>query len=78
MPSGGRFERELRKRGVLLLDPSRVLLECEQCGQRWSPNLLSGGRMPKGYWHCPNGCNLPDIQGGRPSRIPTGPNPQGQ
>jgi hypothetical protein len=23
----------------------------------WTPNLLPGGRLPRGYWQCPNGCN---------------------
>jgi len=51
--------RELAKAGVAwdgnLL---RIPFVCPQCGKAWSPNVLSGGRMPKGYWHCPNKCNL--------------------
>jgi len=30
---------------------------CKKCGQEWSPNLLSGGKLPKGWWKCPRGCN---------------------
>ncbi len=33
------------------------VLQCAQCGQIWSPLLRSGGKMPRGYWRCPNGCN---------------------
>lgn len=30
---------------------------CQQCGQVWSPNSPAGGRLPRGWWKCPNGCN---------------------
>jgi hypothetical protein len=33
---------------------------CRECGKGWSPNLLSGGRRPRGWWRCPNGCNAPE------------------
>ncbi len=32
-------------------------LRCKKCGAVWSPNLKEGGRLPKRYWQCPNGCN---------------------
>lgn len=48
----------LTKVDVELMDFSRVLLRCKKCGQHWSPNLLSGGRLPRGYWQCPNACNV--------------------
>jgi len=51
------IKRTLRKNNVELIDKYRTLLQCKQCGIIWSPNLLSGGRLPKGYWKCPNGCN---------------------
>ncbi len=61
MPKVGRplrfTERELAKFGVEITDSHRVWLRCTNCGQGWSPNLLSGGRMPRGYWKCPNECN---------------------
>jgi len=47
---------ELEKVGVKILDKGQVTLECEKCGQVWSPNLLRGGRLPRNYWKCPNGC----------------------
>ncbi len=50
-------EAELKKAGVKILSASNVQLKCEACGSWWSPNLLSGGRLPRGYWKCPNGCN---------------------
>ena len=39
--------------------PGRVYLRCKTCGQEWSPNLIEGGRLPSGWWHCPKGCNWP-------------------
>ena len=31
--------------------------QCKVCGEQWSPMLRSGGRLPKRWWACPNGCN---------------------
>jgi len=50
-------ERELKKVGIEFEDSHSVHLKCKKCGQRWSPNLQEGGRLPRGYWKCPNGCN---------------------
>lgn len=50
-------ESQLRQAGVEILDITGVHLSCMNCGHCWSPNLLSGGRLPRGYWKCPNGCN---------------------
>ncbi len=48
---------ELNKVGVHLIDQRNVRLECKTCGGKWSPNLQEGGRLPKDWWKCPNGCN---------------------
>jgi DNA-directed RNA polymerase subunit RPC12/RpoP len=50
-----RFERELHRKGIELL--GHTLYRCKACGQRFSPNLLPGGRLPRNSWKCPNGCN---------------------
>jgi hypothetical protein len=50
---------ELGKAGVTLVSEEPLFLQCDQCGQQWSPDLGRGGRLPRGYWHCPNGCNVP-------------------
>ena len=34
-----------------------LILHCGFCGQGWSPMLLEGGRLRRGYWKCPNGCH---------------------
>ena len=49
--------KQLKKVGVTLLDADRALMRCDVCSQEWSPNIQSGGRLPKRYWHCPHGCN---------------------
>lgn len=48
---------ELAKFRVEILDKKNLQLRCLNCGQVWSPLLLAGGRLPKGYWKCPTwGC----------------------
>ena len=53
-----RWVRYLHRHGVELLDYIRMRLSCMSCKQACSPNLGSGGRLPRGYWKCPNDCNI--------------------
>ena len=58
----------LAKRGVERIDDSsRIILCCKTCGQRWSPDLLPGGRLSDRFWQCPNDCNelLSGLEEGR-------------
>jgi hypothetical protein len=49
---------ELKKVGVELLGgPVDIILRCSSCGAKWSPELVGGRNLPRGYWHCPVGCN---------------------
>ena len=50
-------ESQMDKVGIIVLDKDKILLQCKKCNQKWTPNLLSGGRLPKNYWHCIDGCN---------------------
>jgi hypothetical protein len=50
------FERELRRHGLRLVSADPLQLACEQCGAKWSPNALPGGRLPRHWWKCYNGC----------------------
>lgn len=45
--------------GVELLDERGLQLRYCNCSQIWSPDILPGGRLPRGYWKCPRGlgCN---------------------
>ena len=52
-----RGERRLRVVGVELVDAHNGTFACLACGQHWSPCILPGGRLPRGYYRCPNGCN---------------------
>jgi hypothetical protein len=47
----------LKHHNVTLLDERRVILKCSKCGRVWSPNLREEGRLPNGYWKCPESCN---------------------
>jgi hypothetical protein len=53
----GYKESRLQRVAVSIVDEKSVLLRCDGCGQAWSPNILPGGKMPRGYRQCPNGCN---------------------
>jgi len=44
--------------GVKVVDHSHFRLKCMKCGQQWSPMIEPGGRLPRKYWQCPNGCNV--------------------
>lgn len=55
-PSTGRWERDLRRAGVELVDRQPVSLRCVACRRAWSPTM-SGGRMRRDSRHCPAGCN---------------------
>lgn len=50
-------ESELGKVGVQLVDATHVVLSCMYCPQVWSPPIMPGGRLRRGYWYCPSGCN---------------------
>lgn len=56
-PEYKRWERKLDRKGVQVVDPYGLWLRCNSCGQPWSPNIQTGGRLPRGYWRCPNECN---------------------
>ena len=51
---------ELRRVGVEIERVYGIsdLLSCSDCGKVWMPMLLPGARLPRGYWKCPNGCNV--------------------
>jgi hypothetical protein len=48
---------QLAKLGVRLANRYGQVLECEACKTRWSPERLSDGSLPRGFWRCPNRCN---------------------
>jgi len=36
----------------------RSWLRCHDCGQVWAVNVKPGGGFYRGWWHCPNRCNV--------------------
>ena len=54
-------ESELERVGVTLTDIYRGILHCAACGWGWFVSTPpQGGRLPQGYWKCPQGCNHPE------------------
>jgi len=51
-----------QKDDVTVLDKEGQRFQCNTCGQIWQTNLLEGGRRPKNYRLCPNGCNKEKIE----------------
>jgi len=51
------LERKLKQKQVTLENFSSLILVCQNCGTRWSPNIMPGGSLPKRYWECPYECN---------------------
>ncbi len=49
---------ELEKLGVRVLNKHELSLECISCGEVWAPKYHSDGTLSRGYWHCPNRCNV--------------------
>jgi hypothetical protein len=48
---------QMAKVGVRLLNRYGQVLECEKCGEQWTPQQAADGSLPRGFWHCPNKCN---------------------
>jgi len=51
---------ELKKCGVEVVPVRELLLACLACQTCWSPGIRAGGKLGRGYWKCPRGCNHPD------------------
>ena len=49
---------QLARLGVQVLNRFDLALQCVTCNTVWSPALLKDGRLPHGYWICPNKCNV--------------------
>lgn len=49
---------------VEILDDRNLKFKCKVCGQVWWPNIKpdSGGRLYRGAWQCPNGCEERDLK----------------
>lgn len=52
-----RSYNSIRWAGMFLLDEKRLLLECENCGVKFSPDIQPGGKLSRDWWMCPYRCN---------------------
>lgn len=50
-------ESSLEMVNVKIVDKTEIVLKCKTCNLTWSPNKQTNGRLPRGWWKCPNGCN---------------------
>ena len=50
---------DLARWGVVLDDRYKYMYRCLHCGQTWGLSIPSGGKRPRGWWICPEGCNRP-------------------
>jgi hypothetical protein len=48
---------QLASMGVRLFNRDDLVLQCIACGETWTPQLDSGGKLPFDYWLCPAKCN---------------------
>jgi hypothetical protein len=50
-------DSEVSELGVHVVNRTKLILGCNQCGETWEPPLDASGRLPFGYWVCPAKCN---------------------
>jgi excisionase family DNA binding protein len=59
---GGRTPRyptaeELDEVDVTIAQEQPLVLRCNSCATTWTPEVRSNGKLARGAWRCPNGCN---------------------
>ena len=47
----------LERVGIELVDENKIWFRCKVDGKVWSPDIQTGGKLKRGWWRCPNGCN---------------------
>ena len=50
-------DAELTRLGVSLFNRTDLVLECNECGETWSPQLDAEGKLAFDFWVCPVKCN---------------------
>lgn len=44
---------------IEIVNPDRLVFRCKACGEGWAVDIRTGGKLRRGWWHCPRGCNTP-------------------
>jgi hypothetical protein len=52
---------ELSALGLRMANRTDLILECNSCGETWTPQLDSSGKLPFDYWCCPARCNAEKL-----------------
>jgi len=50
-------DAELARLGIRLINRVEITFECRTCGERWTPQLDSNGKLSFDYYVCPANCN---------------------
>ena len=51
---------QLKRVGTRMIKTNPYRFRCDKCKREWEVKAR-GLRMPKGYWKCPNGCNVSAV-----------------
>jgi hypothetical protein len=51
-------DADLSALGVGRVNRLDLVLECNECGETWAPQLDASGKLPFDYWVCPAKCNM--------------------
>ena len=54
--------KNMNPKMVEILNEETLELRCKKCGRKWFPGILSGGRLARGSWQCPEGCRSGDLK----------------
>ena len=54
--------KNMNPKMVEILNEETLELRCKKCGRKWFPGILSGGRLARGGWQCPEGCRSEDLK----------------
>lgn len=50
---------DLAAHGVKVADENAFILECDQCGKQWRPNVPDvQAKRDRTFWQCPERCNV--------------------
>ncbi len=54
--------KNMNPKMVEILNEETLELRCKKCSRKWFPSILSGGRLARGSWQCPEGCRSGDLK----------------